>query len=225
MELQVAGAPGAIELMPQRLLVAGFAGRDQAAVAAHVEELAAIGVTPPESVPTVYDLDPALLTCNPVISCGPRSSGEVEPVFVRVGGVWHLGVGSDHTDRERETVDIHDSKACCPKPIGGELVALPPDLLQGGFDSAWDECSMSSTVDGLAYPSGRLVDLLAPSVLLPLVLAQAEVDDDVDLVVFAGTLPLIGGSFRFGARMRLTLQTGAGPRLEHEYETRTDGEA
>lgn len=50
-----------VEVVPDRLVIAGYTGRDERAVAAHIAELAEIGVPPPRSVPAFYDIDPGLL--------------------------------------------------------------------------------------------------------------------------------------------------------------------
>jgi len=94
-----------------RLVVAGYTGRDEATVKAHTQELAAIGIPPPDSVPCFYELDPSLLTTAPVIEVDSKhTSGEVEPVLIRHGGKYYLGIGSDHTDRDLQRVDIEASK-------------------------------------------------------------------------------------------------------------------
>ena len=49
------------------LIMAGWTGRDQAAVQQHIEELGALGVPPPSRTPLYYRLDPALLCTAPTI--------------------------------------------------------------------------------------------------------------------------------------------------------------
>jgi len=51
-----------IEIEPQALIVAGWTGRDEAALRHHIEELAAIGVPRPSSVPVFYRAATANLT-------------------------------------------------------------------------------------------------------------------------------------------------------------------
>ena len=50
------------------LVVAGWAGRDEAALRHHVEELAAIGVPRPSSMPVFYRVAAQTLTQAPVLS-------------------------------------------------------------------------------------------------------------------------------------------------------------
>jgi hypothetical protein len=50
------------ELLPKTLIVAGWTGRDEKALHHHIEELAAIGVPRPSSVPAFYRISTANLT-------------------------------------------------------------------------------------------------------------------------------------------------------------------
>jgi hypothetical protein len=202
-----------------RLIIAGYTGRNAAAVAAHIEELAAIGIPPPTSVPVFFELDPSLVTTNPVVEiAGANTSGEVEPVLIRHAGRFYLGVGSDHTDRDLERTDIAASKAACPKPVGDQVVAMPDDMT--ALD--WDAIAVESSVDGLLYQRGTLNALRTPADLLPrLTSALGEINGD--LVIFAGTLPLLNGEFRPGRRWRLSLRLNADSSLTHSYEVRHHG--
>lgn len=148
---------------PRRLIVAGYTGRDTDAVQAHIDELAEIGVPPPPSVPTFYDLDPALLTTEPIVEVtGNDTSGEAEPVLIRHASRLYLGLGSDHTDRALERTDIARAKAACPKPLADRVITLPDDL----ETIDWDHIKMESTVDGVPYQSGTLAALRTPDDLL-----------------------------------------------------------
>lgn len=215
--LQIAGTGEEFGFAPARLVVAGYTGRDADTVAHHIDELAAIGIPPPSRVPMRYDLDPALLTTDATTPVsGRRTSGEVEPVLLRRGGRWYLGVGSDHTDRDLERDDIGRSKAACPKPIGPVVVALPGDPAGGGLDAEWDTAIVASRVDGDAYQDGRLSALRTPDDLLTR-LADAVTGVD-DVAVFAGTVPLLAGDFRFGREWTLRLEIGPHT-LTHTYRT------
>jgi hypothetical protein len=103
---------------PSRLVIAGWTGRDAAAIAHHIEELEAIGVPRPSSVPLYYRVGANLLTQAPAIEAlGAQSSGEAEPVLFFAAGEWWLTVGSDHTDRQVETYSVAVSKQMCAKPV------------------------------------------------------------------------------------------------------------
>ncbi|MGA8114669.1 MAG: DUF2848 family protein [Actinocatenispora sp.] len=221
LNLTAAGSGEPVTVRPGTLVVAGYTGRDEAAVARHIEELAAIGVPPPPAVPMFYDLDPALLTTDAVVDvAGPATSGEVEPVLVRHDGTYFLGVGSDHTDRALERHDIAGSKAACPKPVGGTVLEIGTDL--SGMD--WENLAARSEVDGELYQSGAVSSLRHPADLVDRMTASlGEVVGD--LVLFCGTLALLGGTFVHGDHWSLSLGT-AGTSLTHTYETvqRSTGE-
>jgi hypothetical protein len=151
----------ATEALIDTLIIAGWTGRDPAAMEAHVVELEKLGVKRPTSMPIFYRGAAQLLTQAPVIEVlGGASSGEVEPViFSLPDGLW-LGIGSDHTDRKIETVGIAISKQLCAKPVGKSLWR---------FDSItkhWDELIIRSyaTRNGKRdlYQEGRLAKMRHP---------------------------------------------------------------
>lgn len=214
--LHVAGTDELLRVSPARLVVAGYTAKDEAAVAAHIEELAGIGVPPPDSVPAFYDLDPGLLTTHPVIEVGaPSTSGEVEPVVLRHGERYFLGVGSDHTDRQLERVDVFQSKACCPKPLGGVVAEVGTDL----STEDWDSISADCTVDGQLYQNGSMSTLRHPAELCErMVSVLGEVSGDV--MLYCGTLPLVDSEFVYGSYWRVRLELPGGLTLTHAYETK-----
>lgn len=105
-------------IAPSALVVAGWTGRDLMAIEHHIEELAALGVPRPSSVPLYYRVAAQLLTQSPTIEAlGGQSSGEAEPVLFFSKGEWWLSVGSDHTDRQVESYSVAVSKQMCAKPL------------------------------------------------------------------------------------------------------------
>ena len=101
------------------LVIAGWTGRDVAALKHHIEELKAIGVQPPSSVPLYYRAAAALLTQSDTIQVlGDDSSGEVEPVLIGTPERLWVTIGADHTDRKVESYNIAVSKQVCQKPVG-----------------------------------------------------------------------------------------------------------
>jgi hypothetical protein len=109
-------------LVVDRLVIAGWAGRNAEAVQHHIRELQAIGVKPPSTVPCYYPLAAALLTTDTQVEV-PRadSSGEVEAVLLSTDDGLLVGIGSDHTDRKVEAYDVTVSKQMCAKPVSREL--------------------------------------------------------------------------------------------------------
>jgi len=211
------GAP--VDLQPKQLVIAGWTGRDRASIDHHIDELAAIGVPRPSSVPLYYRVAAALLTQAPRIEVlGAGSSGEVEPVLVRAQGRWWLTVGSDHTDRDAERAGVALSKQLCAKPVAS---------------SAWDWERLAARADAIGLRSeifehGRWVryqdGALASIRPLPQLIAGLPADAPVadGLVLFCGTLGALpdaaGRGVRPAARMRLQLIDGDRA-LTHEYAT------
>ena len=136
-------------LEPTALVVAGWTGRDVAAIEHHIEELAALGVPRPSSVPLYYRVAAQLLTQSPAIEAlGDRSSGEAEPVFFFSQGEWWLSVASDHTDRHVESYSVAVSKQMCAKPVA-EVAWRWRDL-----QAHQDEVALHSRI----FEGGRWVD-------------------------------------------------------------------
>jgi len=78
------------------LIIAGWAGRDAAAIEHHIEELAALGVPRPSTTPLYYRVAAQTLTqSNRLVVLGPDSSGEVNPF----SSPWptNFGSASDRT--------------------------------------------------------------------------------------------------------------------------------
>src|SRR5215470_12733103 len=116
------GKSDEVAVSPRTLIVAGWTGRDEAALNHHIEELAAIGVPRPSSVPVFYrNAVNNVMQTGRLEVLGPDTSGEVEPVVVALDdGLW-IGLGSDHTDRKAETMGIALSKQLCGKVMGNAL--------------------------------------------------------------------------------------------------------
>lgn len=212
--LRDAGTGDTVTLTPRRLVIAGYTARDRAAVRAHIDELARIGVAPPPRVPMFYEISADLLTTEPAIVVdSAETSGEVEPVLVNSGGKLYLGLGSDHTDRQVERRDIAESKASAPKPLAIHL--LPFDLVA----ALWDDVELTCRLDGEVYQRGSLAVMLPPRDLLQQI-ASAGQPLEPDSVMFCGTLPLLGGAFSYGITYQLELRLPDGTSLSHTYDVK-----
>ena len=173
----------------RQLVIAGWTGRDAAAVEAHISELEAIGVARPAAVPLFYRAAADLVTTGGAIQVlGSDSSGEVEPVLVTVAGELWIGVGSDHTDRAAERSGVSLAKQLCAKPIGREF------WLFREVAAHWDEVVLRSwAVTGgerRLYQEGTAAALLHPEALVERYRSQAALQPTA--MMFCGTLPVIG---------------------------------
>ena len=217
MEFLVNGAPRRIEI--PSLVVAGWTGRDKAAVEHHIAELAAIGVKRPRSVPCFYRLGANLLTTASELEVvGGNSSGEVEFVLISAPEAMVVGVGSDHTDRKVEAYGVSVSKQMCPKPLGRELWSFSE------IEGHWDRLVLRSHVTHRGkrrlYQEGPVSRMLAPGELL------ARFPDSPGRLpsgaaMFCGTLA-VQGEIGGGERFEIELHDPETNRsLKHEYVARS----
>jgi len=210
---------GSQELAIDRLVVAGWVGKDRAALQKHIDELAALGVTPPGRTPTYMNLSPSLLTSGEVMSVvGPNSSGEVEAVVVGArDGKRYLTVGSDHTDRQFEQYGIPESKQMCAKPLAGEAwpldevrdhlaeVTLRSWVVDGGQRRLYQEGTLAANRDIF-----ELLDGMPPEC----------VPDGCSFCLFCGTFAAIGG-LAYGERFAIEMSDPLRKRrITHAYDIR-----
>src|SRR2546423_284727 len=202
-----------VSVTPEALIVAGWTGRDEAALRHHIEELAAIGVPAPSSVPVFYrNAVTNIVQTGRLEVLGPDTSGEVEPVIVALNdGLW-VGLGSDHTDRKTETMGIALSKQLCGKVIGSELWKFED------IAAHWDSIIIRSyaTIDGerVIYQEGPLALMRDPVDLMtrygrPFV---------ANTIIMCGTIGARGG-IRPAARFEIELDDPAMKRrMSHAYD-------
>ena len=214
-----AGDVRAVTVRVEALVLAGYTGRDRAGVLAHIAELKRAGVAPPERVPSVFVVPPMLATVRDTITvANDRTSGEAEFVLISAPDGRLVGVGSDHTDRALETIDIDRAKAACAKVIGAEVWRYED------VAARWDSLELRSwsTRDGKRrlYQEGALADFLELD-RLDAELAAAGHPDRTGRVLFGGTLPLRSGGFEFGERFEAELRDPVARRaLRLAYEVR-----
>jgi hypothetical protein len=197
------------------LIVAGWTGRDTAALEHHIEELAALGVPRPSSVPVFYRTSVNGVTqATRLEVLGADTSGEVEPVVLALpDGMW-LGVGSDHTDRKAETMGIALSKQLCGKVVGTDLWRLDD------VAAHWDQLIIRAhaVIDGkrVLYQEGPLVRMRTPANLLSLYDGSAALAPGT--LMFCGTVGAIGG-IRPAQRFEMELADPvSGRKLTHAYD-------
>jgi len=173
------------------LVIAGWTGRDVAALNHHIEELKTIGVQPPSSVPLYYRASAALLTQADTIQVlGDDSSGEVEPVLIGTPDRLWVTIGADHTDRKVESYGVAVSKQVCPKPVGRTAWRFED------IEPHWDRLILRSYITEagkkVLYQEGPLANIRPPRDL-----AAGWRDGDrrlpAGVAMFCGTMGAIGG--------------------------------
>jgi hypothetical protein len=200
------------------LVIAGWTGRDAAALHHHIDELKALGVKPPSTVPLFYRVDRGLVTTDAAIDVvGPQTSGEVETVIFSDGGLW-IGLGSDHTDRAAEAYSVALSKQLCRKVVAPELWR---------FDEVaphWDRLILRSHVvaggQRRLYQEGTTASLRDPRELMERFSGRGAVLPE-GTVMFCGTQSAIGG-IAAADRFEMELEDPVvGRSLRAAYDIRT----
>ena len=174
----------------RELVIAGWTGRDEAALRKHIRELEEIGVKPPKTTPIFYRVSANLFCFSTEIQVsGPDTSA----------------VGSDHTDRKAETIGVSLSKQLCAKPVSRE---------SWRYDEVkphWERLVLRAWADGELYQEGSVAAMRSPEDLMgryPLPPGYA---------MFCGTLAAKGG-IRPAKRFRMELEDPVRKRkLAHEY--------
>ena len=205
-----------IEVPVSVIVIAGWSGRDRAAVEEHIEELKEIGVAPPSRTPLYYRVGASLATqAERIQVLGEGSSGEAEAVLI--GSARHgmlVAVGSDHTDREFEAQSVAVSKQICPKPLGRDVWRC------ADVAARWDRLRLESDMDGEPYQRGTMAAVREPVELIADYF-QGYKTVPPEFAMFLGTIPAIGGvrpGKRFSARLA---DDETGRALTLDYETAT----
>jgi len=199
--LQDGGTAISREVGIDDVIVAGWTGRDAAAVDKHIRELEELGVKRPSTTPIFYRVSAVRVTTATEIEVvGTHSGGEVEFVLLQHDGRMRVGVGSDHTDRQVETYGVTVSKQLCDKPVAPVFWA---------FDEIaphWDRLKLRAYVmengGRKIYQEGTVAAMLAPLDLIgrcPLPSLPREQGREgsgqlpENTLMFCGTLAARGG--------------------------------
>jgi len=171
-------------------VVAGWTGRDAAAVEKHIKELELLGVKRPATTPIFYRVSAARLTTDSEIEVvGDRSGGEVEFVLLQHGGRLWVGTGSDHTDREVETYGVTVSKQMCDKPLAREFWAF--DDVAPHWGSLILRAYVTEGDARVPYQEGTVAAMLDPGNLLARYAKDGRLAENT--LMFCGTLAAKGG--------------------------------
>jgi hypothetical protein len=196
------GATTTRAVVIRKAVVGGWTGRDKAALQHHIDELAKIGVRPPERTPMFYRVSVTrIVHADDIEVIGDGSSGEVEYVLLKSGGRIWVGAGSDHTDRAVEHMGITIAKQLCDKPIARTFWPLDE------VETHWDALTLSSYIEEagsrVLYQSGKVSALLSPRELLAHY-EEGQFDLEEGALIFGGTCGAIGG-VRFSRRFSFEL--------------------
>jgi hypothetical protein len=207
-----------VTVEPTTVLNAGYAGRDQDEVAAHIAELAELGVPAPSVIPALYPVSPYLAQqTDTVHTQHGRTSGEAEWALVITDGTDEgvlLTVACDHTDRELETHSVAWSKNAAPDVLGRQAWRLSE------IADRLDEITLKAWVgsDETLIQSGSLHDLLAPGYWLD-VLRERDLFKP-GTVLLSGTITMVPEVNQFADAWKVELADPAtGRTLSCRYRT------
>ena len=180
----------AIDCTIDRLVLAGWVGRDKAALQQHIDELAEEGVPPPTRTPIYMNFSPSLIcTEGPLSVISGESSGEVEAVLIKSGGRIFLGTGSDHTDRGFEKYSVPASKHMYAKVLSNEV--WPIEEVRAHMDQL--------ILRAYAIDDGKrelYQEAVLGSILTPVEVYEQLPEDDLPLdniCIMGGTISAVAG--------------------------------
>jgi hypothetical protein len=212
------GGPLRRDVRIDNLVIAGWTGRDKAALDKHIAELEAIGVKRPATTPIFYRASAARLTLGDAIEAlGAASSGEAEFVLLQHDGRLWVGAGSDHTDREVEKYGVSVSKQMCDKPIA------PAFWRYDDVAPHWDRLMLRGHIAARGartlYQEGSVTALLDPAALIGQFAGKSGCAEGT--LMFCGTLAAIGG-VRAADNFEFELDDPVLARkIQHRYTVRT----
>lgn len=206
-----------IQVAVNHVYCIGYAGRSLEKTMEHILELEKIGIPRPDEVPTLYPVRRNSLNQSGEMQVlGNESSGEAEIVLVfgDTEDEVFITVGSDHTDRSLETVDINKSKQICDKPLAKTAWKLH-DVVDH-----WDDLILTSQVElngeWVDYQRAR-IDEIIPLDEIKDFLNKKGVEMK-NSVIFSGTVPLLDG-FKYGSAFKMSfIDEARNKEIHAEYE-------
>lgn len=211
-----------VELEIDRLINAGYSGRDQEAVQAHIDEMMKDDIVSeePDRIPETFRLAPYVLLTDPdeIQVVGENTSGEAEYGMLITGEETYVVAASDQTDRKIEKHGIPKSKQIAPNVISSDAWRL------SDVRDHWDEIQLRAfnTVDGERepYQDAPLAELLPPAEILEEVRDRFP-GDLSGTAVLSGTVATVGGELAPGERFEVELYD---PERDRTIETGYDVE-
>ncbi|MFE3598549.1 DUF2848 domain-containing protein [Streptomyces sp. NPDC059096] len=186
-----------------QVLNAGYAGRSQEDVAAHVAELAELGVPAPSVTPALYPVSPYLAQHTDRVSVQHgRTSGEAEWALVVDGeGELLLTAACDHTDRELEVHGVAWSKNAGPDVLARRAWRLAD--VQDRLDSLTLRAWVGREGGETLIQDGTLAELLTPAYWAEVLRERGDLVPGT--VLISGTIPMVEGVDQFADRWRVEL--------------------
>jgi uncharacterized protein DUF2848 len=175
----------------QQVVIAGWTGRDTAALNRHIAELQKLGVKPPTKVPCFFRASVNVVSTQTDLQyVGEDGTGEIEFFVVsQADGLW-VGVGSEHTDRKVESYSIPVSKQLCQKAVAPELWRYEE------VKDHWDKLILRAHIlekgRRTLYQEGPLSDIRRPDELISTYTGGSP-QLQPGTLMFGGTFSALGG--------------------------------
>jgi 2-keto-4-pentenoate hydratase/2-oxohepta-3-ene-1,7-dioic acid hydratase in catechol pathway len=203
----------------RKLLNAGYAGREQDQVAAHVAELAELGVPAPTTVPALYPVASYLAQQTAAVPAQhARTSGEAEwAIVVDADGDVLLTAACDHTDRALEAHGVAWSKNAAPDVLARRAWRLADvaDRIDSLTLRSWVTAADGGTEQLLQ--DGTAAELLPPAYWVDVLRERGELEPGT--VLLSGTIPMRADVDQFAGRWRAELADPAtGATCELSYD-------
>ncbi|MGG5174814.1 DUF2848 domain-containing protein [Pseudarthrobacter sp. J1763] len=191
------------EVQVKHLLNAGYAGREQDEVQAHIAELAELGIPGPTTTPALYPVSPYLAQQTSEVRVQhARTSGEAEWALIIAESGVLLTVACDHTDRELEVHGVAWSKNASPDVLGRKAWRL--DEVREHLDQitlkGW--VGQGDVADTLIQDSS-LAALLSPDYWLE-VLTERGLNQP-GTVLISGTVAMAAGVDQFARSWKVEM--------------------
>ena len=180
-----------LEFEVKTVVNAGYTGRDQAAVQAHIDELKEKGIPAPEETPVYFPVfqEGVLQKERFDVLHEDDNTGEAEYALLYANGEVFVAAGNDHTDRKLEEVDIPKAKQVYPNFISKDVWRL------ADVKDHWDQIVIRSWIkqDGrkVLFQEGNLSALMGPEELMERMEEVIKVESTDGLMVFSGTIASI----------------------------------
>ena len=201
------------------LLNAGYAGREQDEVQAHIAELAELGIPGPAATPALYPVSPYLAQQESEVSVQhAKTSGEAEWALVITDQEVLLTVACDHTDRELEVHGVAWSKNAGPDVLGRQAWRL--DDVRGHLD----RITLKAWVGDDGEPDTLIQDSTLGALLSPDYWLQVLSERGLNrpgTVLISGTVAMLPGVNQFARTWKVEMADPVtGGRIEAAYGVR-----
>jgi hypothetical protein len=202
----------------ERMYNLAFTIRNAARMQQHLDEIAKTGIPRPsvDRPPAIYPVsDWAITTASNITVQREKTSGEVEIVILKHDGSILVGVGSDHTDRELEALDILWSKQVCPNVLAPTV--WPLDDVKDHWDDLFIESEVEENGERTLYQHASVAEFWTPAEMLASLAGRVKLLDG-GLIVFSGTVASRQGALAYANTWTIRMVDPVLSRkIEHTY--------